>query len=160
MTLYQRLVDGLVWGATLTRSNRLSGWDTPSILMSALKNQWRECSELDCAMSNSSTVVGSLPPPPRHYTVTSARPTASRRPQASAAQSDDGFMNGDPAPPSPFHVVAEHVGVILEVPVIEAQPQLLRRQPLKGSQNPPQLVIMPMQRHLSGWQLALRPEPC
>ncbi len=44
---------------TLTKSKRLCGMEAPSIWMSALKNQWRECSELDCAMSNSSTFVGS-----------------------------------------------------------------------------------------------------
>jgi len=35
----------------------------------ARKNQWRECSELDCAMSNSSTLVGSRPMPSRNMSV-------------------------------------------------------------------------------------------
>ena len=44
---------------SFTMRNRLRGFFSPSITMLPPKNQWRECSLLDCAMSNSSTSVGS-----------------------------------------------------------------------------------------------------
>jgi len=74
VTLTPRMADELSWNAMielplhfgdfrvdLTSWKRDCGFATPSISMTPLKNQWRECSELDWPMSKHSTSVGSRP---------------------------------------------------------------------------------------------------
>lgn len=56
MTLFARR-SGVSVSFTMRNSER--SFFSPSITMLPPKNQWRECSLFDCAMSNSSTSVGS-----------------------------------------------------------------------------------------------------
>ena len=53
------LLLGLASSGARTSDIRSSGASSPSITSRPLKNQWRECSLLDWAMSKHSTSVGS-----------------------------------------------------------------------------------------------------
>ena len=50
---------GFFFRVSLTSCIKVAGAGRPSRTSFAPKNQWRECSELDCARSKSSTSVGS-----------------------------------------------------------------------------------------------------
>jgi hypothetical protein len=55
------LLFGLASSVPLMSPIRWCGASRPSTTSRPLKNQWRECSLLDCAMSKHSTLVGLRP---------------------------------------------------------------------------------------------------